>query len=97
MKKSIPEYGTSKNSACCHTQMEGLLVEGTRHYGVRVCTNNACPRTVWDRNTSAAINILNLFLAEMRGEERPACFSRQQHHIDEADLVEAEAVAVDIN
>lgn len=54
--------------------MIGLLVEGVRLYGVR------------DRNTSAAINILHLFLGTMHGEP----FCRHVNAWDEADIAAAE-------
>jgi hypothetical protein len=72
------EFRTSKLSCCCHTPMQGLLnpCTGKRSWTLRVCENNACPRSVWDRNTSAAINILHLFLSQVRGEGRPPAFRR---------------------
>jgi hypothetical protein len=55
------EYRTSKLSCCCHQIMSGLVIAGERSYHVRVCPNVNCPRSPWDRNVSAAINILFLF------------------------------------
>ena len=55
------EYRTSKLSCCCHEIMSGLVIAGKRSYHVRVCPNVNCPRNPWDRNVSAAINILYLF------------------------------------
>ena len=90
------EFRTSKLSCCCHTEMRGLLdpVEGTRSWSLRVCQNNACPRSVWDRNTSAAINILNLFLTYARGGGRIAAF-RRGNILDETDVPDIEVVAVE--
>lgn len=41
-----------------------------------VCTNDQCNRRVWDRNMSAAINIMMLFLCSARGEDAPVEFRR---------------------
>ena len=60
------EYGTSISSCCCHTQMEGgshkikQMVSDFMVCGVVLYTS--CSRKVWDRNTSAAINVLKIFL-----------------------------------
>jgi hypothetical protein len=72
------EYRTSKLSCCCHTEMHGLTdpATGKRSWHLRVCQNNACPRRVWDRNVSAAINILAMFLIYVQGQPRPIPFSR---------------------
>ena len=75
--------------------MRGLLQEdGTRSWSLRVCQNDACPRSVWDRNTSAAINILALFLHRVQGRGRLQAF-RRGNAIDEADVMDVEAVAVE--
>jgi transposase len=55
------EYNTSKLSCCCHQIMSGFAIAGVSSYHVRVCPNVNCPRNPWDRNVSAAINILFLF------------------------------------
>jgi hypothetical protein len=83
------EFRSSKLSCCCHTELQGLVdpETGSRSWALRVCQNNACPRNVWDRNVSAAINILHLFLCFARGQGRPAAF-RRSNAIDEADVVE---------
>ena len=56
--------------------------------------NNACPRSVWDRNTSAAINILALFLHRVQGKGRLQAF-RRSNAVDEADVMNVEIVAVE--
>ena len=73
----------------------GLLQEdGKRSYSLRVCKNNACPRSVWDRNTSAAINILALFLHRVQGKGRLQAF-RRNNAVDEEDVMNVEAVEVE--
>jgi hypothetical protein len=89
------EFRTSKLAACCHREMQGLLQEdGTRSWSLRVCQNNACPRSVWDRNTSAAISILALFLHRVQGRGRLQAF-RRGNAVDEADVMDVEVVAVE--
>ncbi len=57
--------------------MSGLVIEGQKPYHVRVCQNVTCRRYVWDRNISAAINILYLLIDyNKNGNERPAAFRR---------------------
>ena len=76
-------------------EMDGLLQEdGKRSYSLRVCNNNACPRSVWDRNTSAAINILALFLHRVQGKGRLQAF-RRNNAVDEEDVMNVEAVEVE--
>ena len=59
---------------------------------VRVCQNVLCPRSVWDRNVSAAINILYLFINyNVHGQETPASFRRGGH--DPPPVPAAEVVA----
>ena len=73
------EYRTSKLSCCCHKIMSGFtrIAEKKRSYHVRVCPNENCPRNPWDRNVSAAINILFLFKNyNVDGNETPAAFQR---------------------
>jgi hypothetical protein len=64
------EYRTSKLSCCCHTEMGSHKdpQTGKSSWKLRICKNNECHRRVWDRNVSAAINILYLFLEFARGE-----------------------------
>ena len=81
------EYRTSKLSCCCHTQLSGFRIDGHRSYHVRVCPNAQCPRYVWDRNTSAAINILYLFINyNVDMIETPAAFRRGGHAQDPLDI-----------
>ena len=62
------------------------------YIGAHICQNNTCPRRVWDRNVSAAINILYLFLSYAKGQRTPAAFQRgNEEAIDEVD----EAVPVE--
>jgi hypothetical protein len=86
------EFRTSKLSCCCHTVMQGLPdpATGKRSWHLRVCQNNECPRRIWDRNVSAAINILNLFVNYAEGKPRPIPF-RRGNVVDEEDGVEAQA------
>ena len=55
------EFNTSKKSCCCHQDLRPMVIAGRDSYHVRICQNENCYRTVWDRNVSAAINILFLF------------------------------------
>lgn len=91
------EFRTSKLSACCHTELQSLHDPhtGERSWELRICQNNACPRRIWERNVSAAINILHLFLEYARGRPRPLAF-RRSNVLDEADVQEEQAV-VDIS
>ena len=73
------EFRTSQLSCCCHTVLSNLLIGGERSYHVRVCNNVLCPRSVWDRNVSAAINILYLFCNYVEGQETPVAFRRGGH------------------
>ena len=71
------EYRTSKLSCCCHKIMSGFAIAGKGSYHVRVCPNVNCPRNPWDRNVSAAINILFLYKNyNVDGNETPAAFQR---------------------
>ena len=40
------------------------------------CKLSACKETTWNRDVNASRNILNLFLKELNGTERPAAFCR---------------------
>ena len=75
--------------------MRPLVIDGEQSWSLRVCQNNACPRNVWDRNVSAAINILHLFLEYAKGRRRPAPF-RRSNVVDESD-VEEEYVVVEVS
>ena len=86
------EFRSSKLSCCCHTVLSNLLIDGERSYHVRVCQNVLCPRSVWDRNVSAAINILYLFINyNVHDQETPAAFRRGGH--DPPPVPVAEVVA----
>jgi hypothetical protein len=71
-------FRTSKLCCRCHKDLKPLVDPKTlsESYSLRVCSNNACIRTVWDRNVSAAINILHIFLEFANGRERPGPFQR---------------------
>ena len=74
------EYKTSKINCCCWTDATPMVLEGRNSHHLRVCKNVNCARGVWDRNTSAAINILFLFINyNVDGNETPAEFRR--HHL----------------
>ena len=91
------EFRSSKLSVCCHTELQSLRdpATGESSWGLRICQNNACPRRVWERNVSAAIDILYLFLEFARGKRRPQAF-RRRGDVDE-DESDAEQAAVDIS
>jgi hypothetical protein len=73
------EYKTSKLNCCCWTDATPMVLNGRNSHHLRVCNNVLCSRGVWDRNTSAAINILFLFINfNVDGKETPAAFRR--HH-----------------
>ena len=59
--------------------MQGLHIPytGKHSYALRVCENDKCACNVWDCNVCAAINILNLLLSEVNGEDQPMAFCRQ--------------------
>jgi hypothetical protein len=73
---------SSMLSCCCHQVLENVKectneAAGSRvSWTVRHCGNNACFRTYLDRNISAAINILYLFLCEVYGKGIPALFEK---------------------
>jgi hypothetical protein len=79
----VDEYNTSKLCSSCHQAMEGMRVKSDADgslktlYTVRRCqTVTHC--ILWNRDVNAAINILNLYLAEAGGQSRPAAFCRPQ-------------------
>ncbi len=88
------EFRTSMLAACCHTELKSLQgpQSGKSSWEVRICKNNAYPRRIWERNVSAAINILYLFLDYTRGRPRPQAF-RRSNVVDEVDIQE-EKIAV---
>ena len=86
------EAYSSKSSVCCHgyrnhnqrngqplaTYKKGkyLATPGKMPrevHGILIC--NKCGRT-WDRDVVGAINILDIYLARMRGQQRPERFTR---------------------
>ena len=74
------EYKTSKLNCCCWSEATPMFLDGRRSHHLRVCNNVNCSRRVWDRNTSAAINILFLFKNyNVDGKETPEEFRRQVH------------------
>ena len=71
------EFRTSKLSCCCHEELAPFVIRGKRSYHLRVCQNDNCSRRVWDRNVSAAINILYLFHNyNVLNEDTPDAFRR---------------------
>ena len=77
LRERDADLSTSKKSCCCHSNLSGKVIAGRTSYHVRVCPNVICPRTVWDRNVSAAINILYLFKNyNVDGNETPEAFRR---------------------
>ena len=71
------EYKTSKINCCCWTDATPMVLNGRNSHHLRVCKNVNCSRGVWDRNTSAAINILFLFKNyNVDGKETPVQFRR---------------------
>ena len=74
------EYKTSKLNCCCWSEATPMFLDGRRSHHLRVCNNVICSRRVWDRNTSAAINILFLFKNyNVDWNETPEEFRRQVH------------------
>ena len=74
------EYKTSKINCCCWTDATPMVLDGRNSHHLRVCKNVNCSRGVWDRNTSAAINILFLFKNyNVDGNETPEEFRRTPH------------------
>ena len=71
------EFRTSKLSCCCHRDLTPFVIRGQGSYHLRVCTNDNCFRRVWDRNVSAAINIMFLFHNyNVMQQETPPAFRR---------------------
>ena len=71
------EFRTSKLSCCCHLDLAPFVIRGHGSYHLRVCTNVHCHRRVWDRNVSAAINIMYLFHNyNVLGNDTPLAFRR---------------------
>ena len=54
----------------------GRRDHGPESYSVRLCINTACTRILWNRDVSAAINILRLFLDWVEGRTKPSEFRR---------------------
>jgi len=74
------EHNTSKRNCCCWTDATPMVLDGRNSHHLRVCNNVNCSRGVWDRNTSAAINILFLFKNyNVDGRETPVQFRRHPH------------------
>jgi hypothetical protein len=89
------EFRTSKLSCCCHTEMGSHIdpQTGKSSWELRICQNVACNRRIWERNVSAAINILNLFLLYAWGKPIPQPFRRKD---PSTDVVQEEQEAGDI-
>jgi hypothetical protein len=80
------EFRTSRLCSSCHGELKGERLRGKdgevrESYGVRRCQSANCHRTVWDRDTNAAINILLLYLRSWAGLEKPEVFVRSRDRI----------------
>jgi hypothetical protein len=71
------EYCTSKLCCGCHHNLHPFRIRNRRSYHLRVCNNVNCSRRVFDRNVSAAINIMYLFYNKnVLGQPTPVRFRR---------------------
>ncbi len=93
------EFHTSKLAACCHTELKSLQdpQSGKSSWELRICINNACPRRIWERNVSVAINIMYLFLEYTRGRPRPQAFRRSMWDLPMLTQAEQQKQLVDWN
>jgi hypothetical protein len=67
----VDEHRTSMNCSCCIEKMDDGEV-----FGLKRCSNDACVRETWNRDTNAAINMFNLLLWKTLYGDRPRTFSR---------------------
>ena len=64
----VNEFLTSQRCSCCLSKMTK-----EKRFRVKRCSNSDCIRTFWNRDTNAAINILNSFLYEVtHGHSHPS-------------------------
>jgi hypothetical protein len=72
------EYNTSKLCYMCNAELIPMRGrDGKDVYFVRRCLNSECSSMTWDRDTNAALNILDISQHIARGGLRPAAFTRQ--------------------
>jgi len=73
------EFRTSKQSACCRTELKkGRVPSGRTPWTLRVCPQANCFRSNWERNVSAALNILFLFWCKVQGRKPHRVFHRKK-------------------
>ena len=61
-----------------HAHMRAGPTVFRRCWGIRLCDNRECFRIFWQRDTNAAINLLNIFGHWLHGMPKPAAFQRPQ-------------------
>ena len=74
----VNEDYTSQLCSTCHQKIEPMYGEsgGEAIHSVRRCKSTNCPRTLWNRDVNAALNILHIFLHETFHSARPVVFTR---------------------
>jgi hypothetical protein len=74
----VNEYNTSKLCYMCNEELIAMRGRnGSDVHAVRRCLNVECPSMTWDRDTNAALNILDISQQIERDGNRPAAFTRQ--------------------
>ena len=75
---NVNEDYSSQLCSECYQKLEPMYGEsgGEAIHSVRRCVTANCPRTLWNRDINAALNILHIFLYEASYGERPKVFSR---------------------
>ncbi len=76
----LREYNTSKTCHCCGDVLQGVVhakknfkrgaPAGAVDRGLKRCARSSCSSFL-DRDVNAALNLLKVLLAQLRGEERP--------------------------
>ena len=74
----VNEDYSSQLCSECHQKVEPMYGENScgAIHGVRRCVTANCQRTLWNRDTNAALNILHIFLHEVLHGIGPVVFSR---------------------
>ena len=74
----VNEDYTSQLCSACHQKVEPMYGEngGKAIHSVRRCKTTNCPRTPWNRDINAALNILHIFIHETLHSARPVVFTR---------------------
>eukprot|EP00835_Amoeboradix_gromovi_P000901 NODE_34_length_31639_cov_0.254375.p7 type:complete len:345 gc:universal NODE_34_length_31639_cov_0.254375:12141-11107(-) len=74
----VNEDYSSQLCSECHHKVEPMYGEsgGEAIHSVRRCKTTNCPRTLWNRDINAALNILHIFLHETLHGKRPVVFTR---------------------